>query len=139
MRPRENREKPPGTREREKDTDMLTNLYAKDAVITWTPKIGILVGPKASMMKVARHKRHTHWIDAGRDYDVDYPDHSPYHNVTLSLFIAFNTLVVRDGIDPLEAHREFIKIRDYTAGISPDQSGATNEDGEIMCAENVVL
>lgn len=40
------------------------------------------------------------------------------------LFIEFNTLVVRDGIDPKEAHRAFLMIDEYRERISPDVPGA---------------
>ncbi|MEH3117107.1 MAG: hypothetical protein PGN25_05720 [Methylorubrum populi] len=40
------------------------------------------------------------------------------------LFIDFNTLVVRDGIDPKEAHRAFLVIDEYRDRISPDVPGA---------------
>jgi hypothetical protein len=40
------------------------------------------------------------------------------------IFIIFNTLVVRDGIAPLAAHREFLKIDAYRECISPDMEGA---------------
>ncbi|PGH52758.1 hypothetical protein CRT60_22695 [Azospirillum palustre] len=40
------------------------------------------------------------------------------------MFIDFHTLIVRDGIDPAAAHREFLKIGEYRKRISPDISGA---------------
>jgi hypothetical protein len=40
------------------------------------------------------------------------------------MFIDFHTLVVRDGIDPLVAHREFLKIDEYRKRISPEIEGA---------------
>ena len=40
------------------------------------------------------------------------------------MFINFHTLVVRDGIDPQAAHREFLKIDEYRRRISPDIPGA---------------
>ena len=42
----------------------------------------------------------------------------------LMAFVDFHTLVVRDGIDPITAHREFSKIREYREIISPDIDGA---------------
>jgi hypothetical protein len=48
----------------------------------------------------------------------------------LALLMAdFHTLVVRDGIDPQAAHREFLKIREYREFISPDIPGATRGGG----------
>jgi hypothetical protein len=42
----------------------------------------------------------------------------------LQMFLDFHTIVVRDGIDPQDAHREFLKIREYRRRISPDISGS---------------
>jgi|SRR4051812_16194257 hypothetical protein len=42
----------------------------------------------------------------------------------MMMFIDFHTCVVRDGIDPMAAHREFLKIGEYRRRISPDIKGA---------------
>jgi hypothetical protein len=42
----------------------------------------------------------------------------------LAMFILFNTLVVRDGIDPNRAHRAFLAIEEYRLAVSPDAPGA---------------
>lgn len=44
------------------------------------------------------------------------------------LFIDFQTLVVRDGIDPQVAHRAFLQIDEYRYRIAPDTEGAAFED-----------
>lgn len=44
------------------------------------------------------------------------------------LFIDFQTLVVRDGIDPQTAHRAFLEIDEYRYRIAPDTEGAEFED-----------
>ena len=44
------------------------------------------------------------------------------------LFIDFQTLVVRDGIDPQVAHRAFLTIDEYRFRIAPDTEGAEFED-----------
>ena len=44
------------------------------------------------------------------------------------LFIDFQTLVVRDGIDPMVAHRAFLAIDEYRFRIAPDTEGAEFED-----------
>jgi len=36
------------------------------------------------------------------------------------VFIDFNTLVVRDGINPINAHNEFLKIDEYRNRVSPE-------------------
>ena len=40
------------------------------------------------------------------------------------LFMDFNTIVVRDGIDPQVAHLAFLQIDEYRERISPDMVGA---------------
>jgi hypothetical protein len=42
----------------------------------------------------------------------------------MMMFIDFHTCVVRDGVDPQAAHREFLKIDEYRRRISPDTPGA---------------
>ena len=42
----------------------------------------------------------------------------------MMLFIDFNKLVVGYGLDPQAVHREFLKIDEYCARISPDIPGA---------------
>ena len=44
------------------------------------------------------------------------------------LFIDFQTIVVRDGIEPQRAHRAFLQIDEYRYRISPDTEGAEFED-----------
>lgn len=40
------------------------------------------------------------------------------------LFTLFNTMVVRDGIDPREAHRALLQIEEYRRMLPDDQEGA---------------
>lgn len=47
---------------------------------------------------------------------------------TAMLFIHFHTLVVRDGIEPLDVHREFLKLKQYRLHISLDIEGAEGSD-----------
>lgn len=42
----------------------------------------------------------------------------------LMLFIDFHKLVVGYGVDPMDAHREFLKIDEYRRRIAPDIPGA---------------
>ncbi|MCJ2098442.1 hypothetical protein [Methylobacterium sp. E-046] len=100
-----------------------------EALIAWTP---------------------THWEDVkpdtvGKVVVVPFPDETGLSNLyamtggacyadqhsapewqrLAMLFIDFNTIVVRDGINPQEAHRAFIAIDEYRLKIAPDQQGAT--------------
>ncbi len=45
------------------------------------------------------------------------------NDLVARIFIDFNTMVVRDGINPYDAHREFLKIDEYREYISPDTEG----------------
>ncbi len=54
-----------------------------------------------------------------------------YRKLTLDqkvaqLFSDFHTMVVRDGIDPQAAHREFLKVDEYRRRIAPDIEGAVS-------------
>lgn len=49
------------------------------------------------------------------------------HQRAAQLFIDFHTLVVRDGISPADAHREFLKIDEYRRLIAPDIVGAEDD------------
>ncbi|AYO83005.1 hypothetical protein [Methylobacterium brachiatum] len=44
------------------------------------------------------------------------------------LFIDFQTLVVRDGLDPQDVHQAFLAIDEYRFRIAPDTEGAEFED-----------
>lgn len=44
------------------------------------------------------------------------------------LFIDFQTLVVRDGLDPQAVHKAFLAIDEYRFRIAPDTEGAAFED-----------
>lgn len=48
----------------------------------------------------------------------------------LRLFIAFNTLTAREGMDPKVTHEAFLAIPEYRQNISPEQFGATYIDEE---------
>lgn len=91
----------------------------KEALVAWNPSTGdVAVGPYAD----------------GSGWSRGYPMtdgaccHSTRTAPTLMskylLFVLFNTLVVRDGIDPRKAHEAFLKIDEYRRSISPDIDGA---------------
>lgn len=46
------------------------------------------------------------------------------HMQLLAMFILFNTIVVRDRIPAIVAHRAFLAIDEYRHSISPDAPGA---------------
>jgi hypothetical protein len=47
------------------------------------------------------------------------------------MFITFHTLVVRDGVDPLRAHREFLKIDEYRRRIDSEIEGADDGSADL--------
>jgi hypothetical protein len=47
------------------------------------------------------------------------------------MFITFHTLVVRDGVDPLKAHREFLKIDEYRRRIDSEIEGADDGSADL--------
>ncbi|WP_137390847.1 hypothetical protein [Rhodoligotrophos defluvii] len=53
----------------------------------------------------------------------EFHGHSKEMQIAL-MFIAFHTCVVRDGIDPQDAHRAFLNIEEYRKRISFDIDGA---------------
>ena len=88
-----------------------------DAGIGWNPGTDqVEVGP---------------WPDrTGWSYRYDYtngagaPAQQTADLQILMLFITFNTMVVRDQVDPQSAHRAFLAIDEYRQRISPDTPGA---------------
>jgi len=47
------------------------------------------------------------------------------------MFITFHMLVVRDGIDPIKAHRQFLKIDEYRRRIDPEVEGADDGSADL--------
>jgi hypothetical protein len=41
--------------------------------------------------------------------------------------VLFNTLVVRDGMDPQVVHKAFLRLKEYCSSISPDTPGLPPE------------
>ena len=97
-------------------------MRAVDAVITWTPDIPDM--PKDLRGKVSvssfplRGKARRHLMTRGAG-DSDWDNASP-EVLEKAIFVEYNTLVARDGINPKLAHREFRKIYEYRQNIAPD-------------------
>lgn len=98
-------------------------VAAKDAVIAWTPAsrseryqtLGhVALAPRPPRDAVAPFAM---W-----DYAADR--HASDPEVIAGLFIRFNTMVVRDGIDPQAAHRVMLEIEEYRDAVSPEIAGA---------------
>ncbi|MCJ2092952.1 hypothetical protein MKK67_10635 [Methylobacterium sp. J-072] len=103
-----------------------------EAIIVWTPARWaglkpetagqIAVVPATDNASVSKH----YVMRAGAD---------PSGLATLSeegriarLFIDFQTIVTRDGIDPQAAHRAFLAIEEYRLHLAPDTEGAQFRD-----------
>jgi hypothetical protein len=54
------------------------------------------------------------------------------------IFIEFNAMVVRDGINPQEAHRAFLAIDEYRTHIAPDIDGARRKDGTSCTLDDML-
>jgi hypothetical protein len=65
-------------------------------------------------------------IDMG-PYGTVHPVDNPTKQL-LAMFILFNTVTVRDGIDVKRAHEAFLAIDEYRQTISPDAPGAEDTD-----------
>ena len=59
------------------------------------------------------------------------PDGRTLDEKVAHLFIVFHTLVVRDGVDPLKAHREFLKIDEYRRRIDSEIDGADDGSADL--------
>jgi hypothetical protein len=103
-----------------------------EALIVWTPvrwaelkpetagQVAILPAPDSS----GEAKRYMMRAGAGSSALAAMSDEARIAR----LFIDFQTLVVRDGIDPQVAHRAFLAIDEYRFRIAPDTEGAEFED-----------
>lgn len=94
-------------------------MKIEEAMIVWNP------GQEHQVDVVKWPDRQR--VGAGLRYSCGACDtewHEDAEKRLLLLFIHFNTLVVRDRISPLSAHRAFLKIDEYRRRISPDQEGA---------------
>lgn len=102
----------------------------------WTPhgtgwtRVGETRGTKAGSIEIGPWPDTTGWSDryaftTGCCY-IDRHKRSLEHKVMMA-FIDFHTMVIRDGIDPQDAHQQFLKIDEYRNHISPDIAGADPE------------
>jgi hypothetical protein len=99
-------------------------MKISEALVAWTPGKDCQVGPLAKEGVPAWSRPYC--MTGGAAF-IHVRKAEPWKQVAL-MFIEFHTLVVRDGIDPAQAHKEFLKIDEYRQRISPDISGAEGED-----------
>ena len=90
-------------------------------MVAWTPR-------EPDTVEVGPWPDETGWSDPPYRYTggcCELVRHKwPEDRKVMMMFINFHTLIVRDGIDPQAAHREFLKIDEYRRRISPDIDGA---------------
>ena len=103
-------------------------MKAADADVVWTPRWASRHGKQCPMTGTVRVERRLSgwartpgdlWVTPDRAFDFYSGKLTPDKRL-LSIFILFNTLTVRDGIDPLAAHEAFLEIDEYRESISPD-------------------
>jgi hypothetical protein len=104
-----------------------------EAEVVWVPRHkawfeGYVPPENAGSVRIERHK--SGWRRMPGEVCMpaasDYGDHIEVteERRLLSMFILFNTLVVRDNIDPKAAHTAFLQIDEYRSTISQDTPGA---------------
>ena len=101
-------------------------MKARDALIAWTPVywkghhpdlVGkILVAKNDERGVIDWSRGHSHTGGAC------YSDVNQARGLasSLRLFIDFNTIVTRDGLDPIAVHLAFLAIDEYCDHIAPD-------------------
>lgn len=89
-------------------------------MVAWEPASGeVKIGSCPDLTGWSnRYPMSSGCCNAGRRHQM-----SPRGKVMM-LLIDFHKLVVRDGVDPQNAHREFLKIDEYRRRIAPDITGA---------------
>lgn len=97
-------------------------MKLKDVRIEWTPaghepprKPGVLVYHSNAPIRSGR--RYAYFLKQ------DYSQLSPLR-ARLQMMIDFHKIVVRDGLNPGEVHREFLKIEEFRRIVAPDCVGA---------------
>lgn len=93
-------------------------------MIAWDP---VSANGRRDRVAVGPHPDVTGWSD--RYQSTDGACYAHLHTAEewkriAHLFVTFNTLVVRDGLDPQAVHRAFLAVDEYRARIAPDTVGA---------------
>lgn len=102
-------------------------MKAKDALIAWTPSWDV-DDPTAGKVKVGPMPEFP--SDWSKPYSfTGGAAHTDRRSMVgaeaaLMVFVDFQTLVIRDGIDPAAAHEAFLAIDEYRERLAPDTPGA---------------
>lgn len=101
-----------------------------EADVIWTPTART-VARYAGCIRVEPHNSHWQrtdgdfWMPAAKAWNIGGHPRAKNDDVQLlSMFVLFNTIVVRDGVAPDKAHKAFLAIDEYRQTISPDTPGA---------------
>jgi hypothetical protein len=100
--------------------------------VIWTPGYAAEYAPPgmAGTVRLERHGTHwqrtpgDRWMHAWCAFENHPGKVTDKRMQALSLFVLFNTLVVRDEIKPEAVHKAFLGIDEYRRIISPDTEGA---------------
>jgi hypothetical protein len=100
-----------------------------EADVLWVPAYA--KAPDAGDICVRRHGTHHRpeypkhmWMPVANAFNFGCKKAKTENEKLLSMFILFNTITVRDGIDVKKAHDAFLAIDEYRQTISPDAPGA---------------
>lgn len=89
-----------------------------EAMVAWNPRGDIRVGPWPDRSGWSQGLRCSEGACRSSNRKASKRDRQ------LNVLAEFHTIVVRDGVDVQQAHREFCKISDYRSIIAPDTPGA---------------
>ena len=106
----------------------MSTLGINNWVVAWTPA-GDLDDPTAGKIRIGHKAGNNAW---SRPYAfvegavwVGWKD-QPLAVRVVRMLLLFQAIVVRDGIDPQLAHKEFLKVDEYRRNIACDIPGSTN-------------
>jgi hypothetical protein len=93
-----------------------------DAIVVWTPDTNLCrVETKGSSWE---RTPGDFWMSATGFGEWGGFKHKDDFTRLLAMFVLFNTITVRDKVDPQVAHDAFLNIDEYRSTISPDCRGA---------------
>ena len=98
-----------------------------DARIAWSPRSSskptaghVMIGLRSDDYIYGWSRRFDHWSELAEDRATRT---GGWMNIGL-MFVRFHELIVRDGIDPQEAHAAFLLVDEYRQRIAEDIHGA---------------
>lgn len=103
-------------------------MKAHEVIIAWTPEWvyeDSYSGPLRGKLEVAKRDSPKAQLLADQHFMIEFftPNSTPEQRM-FHVFLEFQSVVVRDGIDAKLAHSQFLKIDEYAEHIAPDCQGA---------------